>query len=75
MSSDKRGPYYNREGYQDPTAYNAIKTITAEEQAALEEKQRVTRLMYCINAILDLAGFTLEERIVVTDKQTGKTYR
>lgn len=70
-----RGPYYNKEGYPDPTAYQAVKTVTREEQMALEEKQRITRLMYCINAILDLAGFALEERIVVKNVKTGKIYR
>ena len=70
-----RSPYFNKEGYPDPTAYQAVKSVVKEEQAALEEKQRVTRLMYCINTILDLSGFALEERAVLKDVKTGKIYR
>jgi len=70
-----RGAYYNKEGYPDPKAYQAVKSVVKEEQAALEEKQRVTRLMYCITTILDLAGFALEERVVLKDIKTGKVYR
>lgn len=63
MSSKK-----NAEGYSDPTAYEAIKNIE-------EEEARFHKLLNTIFYLCDLAGFRLEERLVLTDKRTGKTWR
>lgn len=57
----------NSEGYSDPTAYEALSNIVAEE--------RFQKLLKTIFAICELAGFSLEERIVVRDKKTGKVWR
>lgn len=58
----------NTSGYSDPTAYEAVKNIDADEA-------RLQKLLTAIFAICDLAGFHIEERIVVRDVKTGKIYR
>lgn len=57
----------NNEGYSDPTAYEALCSIEAEE--------RFQKLLKTIFAICELAGFSLEGRIVLRDKRTGKIWR
>lgn len=58
----------NSSGYVDPTAYEAIKNIDAESE-------RLQKLLTAIFAMCDVAGFHLEERIVLKDKKTGKVWR
>lgn len=58
----------NGSGYVDPTAYEAIKSVDNVEK-------RVKKLMRVIFAMCDLAGFHLEERIVLRDKRTGEIYK
>lgn len=70
------GGYRNKEGYSDPTAGEAIGTLTKEERR--EERERnaaVTSLITMLKQIISLAGFELVERIVLRDKETGKEYR
>lgn len=70
------GGYRNKEGYPDPTAGEAIGTLTKEERR--EERERnaaVTSLVTMLKQIISLAGFELAERIVLRDKETGKEYR
>ena len=70
------GGYRNKEGYPDPTAGEAIGTLTKEKRR--EEKERnaaVTSLITMLKQIISLAGFELVERIVLRDKETGKEYR
>ena len=57
----------NGSGYADPTAYKAIK--------GLESEKRVKKLLATIFFICDLAGYSVEERIVLKDKKTGKVWR
>lgn len=59
------------EGYADPTAYAAITNIEKEQEA----KERFKKLLQTIFNICELSGFHLDERVVVTDKETGKTWR
>ena len=58
----------NASGYVDPTAYEAIKNIDAETE-------RFQKLLNTIFAICELAGFHIEERIVLKDKRTGRIWR
>lgn len=58
----------NSEGYSDPTAYQAMKNIEAEEE-------RFHKLLYAIFDICELANFEIEGRIVLVDKQTGRIWR
>lgn len=57
----------NREGYNDPTAYEAIKNIEREQD-------KFTKLLHTIFNICDLAGFKIGNRIVLVDKKTGRTW-
>lgn len=58
----------NNSGVYDPTAAKAIAHMTKDER-------RFKMLLGTIFNMCDLAGFHLEERIVVRDKRTGKIWR
>ena len=58
----------NGSGYYDPTAYKAI-------TKAEKESERFHKLLNTIFNICDLAGFHVEGRIVLKDKETGKVWR
>lgn len=62
---------YNGSGYPDPTAYQAIKHIQAEEK----ETERLHKLLNLIFMICELSDFIVVERITLRDKRTGKIYR
>mgnify|MGYP007101854836 CR=1 FL=1 len=57
----------NSEGYPDPTAALAMRQ--------LDRDYRFGKLIYALLTMIDLAGFQLENRMVLVDKKTGKTYR
>ena len=63
MNKDK----INGSGCKDFTAYEALKNIEREEQ--------LKKLLGTIFYITNLAGFTIEGRIVLKDKRTGKIWR
>lgn len=58
----------NASRYVDPTAYEAVKNIDTD-------LARFQKLLTAIFAICELAGFHIEERIVIRDLKTGKVYR
>lgn len=58
----------NASGYVDPTTYEAVKNIDAETE-------RFQKLLNTIFAICEIAGFHIEERIVLKDKRTGRIWR
>ena len=58
----------NASGYYDPTAYEAIKKVD-------EEDEKFHKLLHTIFYICKLAGFEIEGRIVLTDIETGRTWR
>ena len=58
----------NGEGYQDPTAYEAIKNVDGDQE-------RFNKLLRLIFGLCDMAGFHIEERIVLKDKQTGRVWK
>lgn len=62
----------NAEGYSDPTAYEAIKNV---ERSPDSDDDRFHKLLDTIFSICELAGFHIEERIVIEDKKTGKIWR
>lgn len=57
----QNNPHKNKEGYSDPTAYEALRKID-------EEDARFHRLLDTIFYLCELAGFRIEGRIVLTDK-------
>lgn len=58
----------NASGYSDPTAFEAVKNIDADTA-------RFQKLLNTIFYICELAGFHIEERIIIRDVRTGKIYR
>lgn len=58
----------NKEGYMDLTAYEALKNCD-------EEEKRFNKLLHIIFGICELAGFKVEGRIVLVDKESGKVWR
>lgn len=61
-------PWENAEGYADPTAYNAIKKVSAEGHEALDAK--VNTLIKVLKFIIAESGFEL-----VTQQRTVKLQR
>lgn len=58
----------NADGYFDPTAYQAIRNVEADEE-------RFHKLLDMIFTICELSDFHVEERIVIKDKRTGRIWR
>ena len=67
-----RNPYYNNEGYPEPTAYNGTKDVI-KEVAELERK--TGELIKVLKFIIRSAGFELIERIAIKDTKTGREFR
>lgn len=68
MTANDRDIKRNASGYVDPTAYEAIKNVDSETE-------RFQKLLSIIFSICELAGFHIEERIVIKDKRTGRIWR
>lgn len=62
-----KNPKKNHEGYDDPTAYEALKRVEAN-------KRKIDKLIHTMKTTADLAGFTVEERIVLKNKKTGEVW-
>lgn len=62
----------NAEGYNDPTAYEAIRNV---ERGADLNDDHFHKLLDTIFSICELSGFHIEERIIIKDKKTGKIWR
>lgn len=58
--------YENGDGYPDPTAYEVLKKM--------DEEERFHKLLNTIFYLCDLAGFHLENRIVLKDNKTGRIW-
>lgn len=67
-----KNPYYNGEGYADPTAYNGMKDTVRTEA---ETDKRAYDLVKVLKFIIRAAGFELTERIQLKDKESGREYR
>lgn len=65
---DKR----NSEQYSDPTAYNAMKNIIAEDRGI---KKKSDNLIGTIKLLADLAGFEIVGRIHLRHKDSGIDFR
>lgn len=60
---------YNGSRYLDLTAYDVIKKIEAEEL------DRFNKLLAIIKGTCEIAGFKIENRIVLRDERTGKVWK
>lgn len=69
--STKKNPYFNHEGYADPTACHAIKNATKEEEHI--EKQ-VGEIIHIVKVLCDLTGFEIVGRIKIKHKKSGKEF-
>lgn len=69
---DSRNETFNQAGYKDMVAYEAIQNVTQAEE---EEKRRVTRTIYIIKAVVELAGFKLVNRLELEDIKTGNIFK
>lgn len=58
----------NGSGYKDPTAEKALRHISAKEK-------EVSKLIKTIQAVAHLAGYEIEGRIALRDKETGYVWR
>ena len=58
---------YNDEHYPDPTASAAIDAASADERAI--------QLICEIRQLIQDRGFVLHNRIAITDRRTGRTYK
>lgn len=65
-----RNPRKNASGCPDPTAYEALRNVTREQ-----EIERLNKLLSTIRYISDMAGFEIVERITFRDKKNGKIWR
>lgn len=68
LSDREMHPHQNEEGYPDLTAYEAIKR-------ADEDYARFRKLLDTIFSVCELAGYHVEERMVIKDLKTGKVWR
>ena len=68
MQGDKNNPFYNSEGYPDPTAYGII-----HEENELERKTKF--LIKVLKFIINESGFELLNRIELRHKQSRKKFR
>ncbi|MCD8216310.1 MAG: hypothetical protein LUC97_11845 [Clostridiales bacterium] len=57
----------NGEGYSDPTAYE-----TFRHELQLEKRQ--AKLIGVLKYIINQSGFSLEDRIILKDKKSGRTF-
>lgn len=67
MGRDDNDLRKNGSGYNDPTAYHAIKHVMSDEARAME-------LIKSIKALIRLAGFEPMNRICIKDTTNGKEY-
>jgi len=58
----------NSEGYSDPTAYLAMKKIE-------ETERRANQLRRCISAMCELAGFSIQGKLILVDKRDGEVWK
>ena len=63
----------NGEGYTDETAITAIKKVDKEHDQ--ESYERFKDTLHVIKKICDIAGFEVEGRIVLRDKQNNRLWK
>lgn len=65
-------PYYNNEGYADPTAYAGTRNIIKEES---KTEKRASELIKVLKFIIRSTGFELIERVKIKDTKTGREFK
>ena len=72
VSPRKSSPFFNSEGYADPTTYFGMKNIIKEEK---EVEEKVHTLVHIIRDVVNLAGFEVIGRIQFRHKKTGREFK
>ena len=72
MQGNPKNPRNNSEGYPNPTAYEAMRNVMAEENP-LDKK--VSFLIKMIKFIVRESGFELLNRIELKDTKTGRIFK
>lgn len=67
--SNEKDLKYNGQHYIDLTAYDAIKHMDSEEN------ERFNKTLHILKSICDIAGFSIENRIILKDNKTGRIWR
>lgn len=76
MFSSFRDLSRNGEGYSDRTVYDAIRNTEGTDYHALpDEKERFYKCLHTIFHLVELAGFTLEGRITLVDRESGRVWK
>lgn len=68
MMANYDNPRRNSEGYSDPTAFEALRNIDKEDE-------RFHKLLHTIFYLCELAGFEIENRIILIDKKSKRIWR
>jgi len=67
-----KNPMFNASGCKDPTAYEAVKQVSGEEN---ELNHMVHKLISLVKDLVDFSGFEVVGRIHIKHKRTGKEFR
>ena len=68
----KTNPYFNHEGYADPTAFHGMKNIIKEES---EVEDKLNTVIHIIKSICDISGFEVVGRIQFKHKKSGRIFK
>ena len=76
LQGNKNNPFYNSEGYPDPTAYHAMKAVMQKENEADKElEKKVHNLVNVLKFVVDWAGFEFIGRIQLRHKKSRKEFK
>lgn len=68
----KNNPFYNAEGYADPTAYEGTRNIIREETGV---ENKCNFLIKVLKFIISESGFELINRIELKHKESGRVFK
>ena len=63
-------PKKNQEGYDDPTTFAAMQKVDNDP-----EQKELNCLIKMITKIASYAGYSIENRLILKNKKTGKIWR
>lgn len=72
MANSKDNPYFNSEGYPDPTAYEGMKAVVKAENKI---EKKCCFLIDVLKFIIREAGFELTNRIELRHIESGKHFK
>lgn len=72
MTHENNDPRRNNSGCWDPTAYEAIERADAPNADEYDKFRKFINIVY---KLCDICGYSLEEHIVLKDKETGRIWR